>query len=178
MSFSSIPFFSHLYDGPISLTDRSPEPDKLTQISSTVEQFPDYIPEGPVRKARVVQAVAIRPNYLSSAVAGHTYFIHEDGHRYSIPVISLQVQEDLLFGYDDGLYTAGVDFDTWRLENPEAPFPGERPPWSLLPYNSNRRGDQWSIRDGWNILRPFRMGLRSTKGSDSEFMATPAVFCP
>ena len=48
------------------------------------------------------------------------------------------MQEDALFDYYDGIYTAGIDGDAWRVANPDDPAP----PWRV-PANYTRRGVAW-----------------------------------
>ena len=128
-------FQSYVYSSPITIIDRSPEPDKLTQMSSTWDYEPDYFPGSPVRKGTVVRARAVKPGALPSSAETHTFFVFpEHGHNpFTVPVISISVQEDALFDYYDGIYVPGVDFDHWRW----ASGAGERM------GNFHRRGDDW-----------------------------------
>jgi len=66
---------------------------------------------------------------IPSKTVSKTYFVWSEGNPYDIPVISLQIQENYLFDYNDGIYTAGVDFDTWRAENPDN-NQAYRPQWN------------------------------------------------
>ncbi len=166
-------YTSHLYGEGISLGDRSPEPDKLTRISATV-QTPDYMPPDPVYKGQVVRARAFREGMLPSAIVTHSYFFHPDGAgRFSLPILSVAIQEDWLFDYHLGIYTPGLDADQWRLDNP-----GETFTW---PYRGNfrRRGDEWEYRthlelfEGPGKERSFSqdLGLRIHGGATRSFPA-------
>ncbi len=127
------------YSHPLAITDRSHQPDKLTGKSSTFHLNPPYFPQEPVTKATVVRARTVKDGALPSRVATHTFFVLAEGReRYSLPVISLSMQEDALFDYYDGIYTAGIDGDAWRLANPDDPAP----PWRV-PANYTRRGVAW-----------------------------------
>jgi hypothetical protein len=128
---------SFLYDDPVQIINRSGQPDKLAQMSSTV-QDPDYFPDDPVFKGTVLRAVALKEGFLPSDVKTHTYFISSDvTTRFSLPVISLAIQEDVLFDYEKGIYTAGADADKWREENPGKDFT-----WPFA-GNWRRRGLEW-----------------------------------
>ena len=130
-------YTSFLYEDPIQIINRSGQPDKLAQMSSTVQNT-DYFPDDPVFKGTVLRAVALKEGYLPSDVKTNTYFISSDGtQRFSLPVISLAIQENVLFDYEMGIYTAGIDADIWREENPGKDFS-----W---PYAGNwrRRGFEW-----------------------------------
>ena len=118
-------FESLTYSGPIAIEDRSTKEDKLTNISSTYHNNPYYFPSNPVYKGTTVRAQTIKPGTPPSETVTNTYFIHNDTHnRYSLPVVALSVQEDLLFDYDKGLYVAGKYFEDWRIANPFAPADG------------------------------------------------------
>ncbi len=130
-------FISSIVDGPLLIADRTEEPDRIARISATV-QYPDYLPDDPVFKGRVVRARAWKDGMLPSDIITHSYFVSSvDEERFSLPVVSLTTQENHLFDYNDGIYTPGVDADRWRENNPHQTFP-----W---PYYGNfrRRGDEW-----------------------------------
>jgi hypothetical protein len=60
------------------------------------------------------------PGFLPSDVVTQTYFFeHENFGKYTIPIISLNSDEEHYFGYEKGIYNAGEDFDNWRLLNPD-----------------------------------------------------------
>jgi len=114
-------FATLLYSTPIEIIDRSTLPNKISSISSTFNQIPFYIPTEPVFKGTVVRTKAVKEGILSSETVTHTYFITpEEVNRYSIPVVSISLDEAMFFDYDNGIYVAGKDFDDWRTENPEA----------------------------------------------------------
>jgi hypothetical protein len=59
----------------------------------------------------------------------------------------LQTQEDNLFDYNKGTYTSGVDFDTWRKNNPDN-NQSYRPEWN----NYARTGSLWEYPVNVEIL--------------------------
>ncbi len=121
-------------------------------ISSTYDYNPNYFPSYPVDKAIVVKARAEKEDALSSEVVSHTYFVKNGGlNPYTLPVISISAQEDLLFDYYKGIYVAGVDFATWRSANPSVSADGGKP------ANYNREGDEWEY--------PAHMELFETSGN-------------
>jgi hypothetical protein len=126
---------TNIYSESIAIYDKSSEPDKLTQMSSTIDNNPVYFPDSPVHKGMVVRARAIKAGCLDSPVTSATFFIGEND--CDIPVISLIIQEDALFDYENGIYTAGMIFDNWRENNPTANSS------QLSPANYHSRGDLW-----------------------------------
>lgn len=108
------------YNAPIEIADRSELPNKLASISSTLHQTPYYFPINPIFKGTVVRAKAVKEGFISSETVTSTYFISpEESDRYSLPVVSISLDEDSFFDYENGIYVAGKDFDDWRMENPE-----------------------------------------------------------
>jgi hypothetical protein len=131
-------YSSYHYSDSLLIDNRSDDPDSLTCFSSTFDVSPNYIPENPVFKGTVVRAKAFKTGALSSKVKTSTYFVDGTGRqRYSLPVISINLGKNELFDYEDGIYTAGTDYDTWRLNNPDAPHN-----W-LTQANFHRKGVMW-----------------------------------
>lgn len=121
-------FWTRVYTQPLSVVDRSTAPDKLTAKSTTYELNPPYFPQQPVFKGTVVRARAIKDGAYPSPVSTRTFFVAPEGRdRFSLPVVALSMQEDTLFDYYDGIYTAGTDFDTWRAANPNVPVHALQP---------------------------------------------------
>ncbi|MCC5916196.1 MAG: CotH kinase family protein [Cryomorphaceae bacterium] len=134
-SFLGANYQSHIYSGGINIVNRSVAQDSLTKKNSS--QHPMYFPPGPVRKGTVVRA-KVYIGDIGSKTATQTYFVWPNGNPYNIPVISLTTPEKYLFDYNDGIYTAGVDFDNWRTNNPTN-TQWWRPEWN----NYWRRGREW-----------------------------------
>jgi len=112
---------THVYNSPIPIYDRSPEPDKLTQISSTWENHPWYSPSSPVKKGITVRAKAIKQGAVPSIAETQTFFVTPNGENpYSLPIFTFTIQEDELFDYFTGIYVPGQAFDNWRARNPNA----------------------------------------------------------
>lgn len=108
------------YSSPLNIVDRSSQPNKIANISSTFDFVAPYIPTSPIFKGTVVKAKLVKSGALSGKTATRTFFVNPEGaNRFSLPVISISINEDMLFDYEDGIYTAGIDFDTWRAENPD-----------------------------------------------------------
>ncbi len=132
-------FLSHEYNinDNINIKDRTNEENKLSNISSTVQE-PYYSPDYPLFKGTVVRARTFQEGMLPSDIITNTYFVTPDSiNRFNIPVISLSIQEDYLFEYNYGIYTPGKYADQWRLNNPNDTFS-----WPFA-GNFYRRGDRW-----------------------------------
>ncbi len=139
-------YTSIIYSQAINVYDKSLEPDQVT--TKNTNQDPLYIPPSPVRKATVIKARAYVSG-IASKIASETFFVWSGGNPYNIPVLSLQIQENLLFGYNEGIYTSGIDFDTWRLENPNN-TQSYRPEWN----NYWRRGRDYEYPVNLEIFEP------------------------
>jgi hypothetical protein len=130
------------YAAPLAIVDRTSEPDRLTGRSTTIDRSPDhYTPAAPVFKGTAVRVRAVREGYLPSDIVTRTFFVAQgDGPRFDLPVVSLVIAENALFDYTTGIHVAGVDYDTWRQQNPTA-----TPQVWNRPANFHRRGPEWEV---------------------------------
>lgn len=167
-------YTSNTYNTLVNIHDRSAEADELA-IKNT-RQHPLYTPVNPVRKATVVKARAFIDGVGSKTIA-KTFFVWSEGNPYQIPVVSLQIQENYLFDYNDGIYTSGVDFDTWRENNPDN-NQWYRPEWS----NYWRSGSDWEYpvnveffeAEGLNSVMSVNAGFR-IHGNNSRAQAIKSL---
>lgn len=112
-------FKTFQYSTPLAIVDRSALPNKIASISTTYSFNPTYIPASPIYKGTVVRAKLIKAGALDSQTETRTYYISPSGvNRFSLPVLSLSIDENKLFDYNTGISVAGVDFETWRSANP------------------------------------------------------------
>ena len=105
-------YTSETYTGPIPVSDRSGEPNKISFISSTSDGNPGYLPVEPIKKGTVVRARAYLDG-AASPVSTATFFISgQQAFDYTLPIVSVCFNEDGLFDYHQGIYVAGVDHVT------------------------------------------------------------------
>lgn len=104
-------YTSHVYREPLTLVDRSSDPNHLSHISTTGHYDPPYFPTEPVFKGTVVRAKVVKPN-ATSRIETNTFLISPMAeYRYSLPIISFGIQEDALFDYEEGIYVSGTDHE-------------------------------------------------------------------
>lgn len=116
---------SRLYTGEeIEIINRSEEPNKYTDIWCTPVDFwkgegNTYDPE-PVYKATVVKARLYFPEEgsWSEKVWTNTYLI---GASYTMPIVSLSLDESLLFDEEEGIYVPGKIFEEFASSGMELP---------------------------------------------------------
>jgi len=107
------------YTAPLAIVDRSSQPNDVSGMSSTFDFSPTYIPTSPVFKGTTVRVKVIKPGYLPSKTITKTYFVTPQGsNKFSLPVVSINLNEDRFFDYNNGIFVAGKDFDDWRTANP------------------------------------------------------------
>lgn len=112
-------FRTQQYSAPLAIADRSPLPNKLANIATSYDYTPLYIPTSPIFKSTVVRAKLVKPGALESKTVTKTYYVTPLGaSRFTLPIISLSLDENKLFDYNEGISVAGVDFDTWRTAHP------------------------------------------------------------
>jgi hypothetical protein len=100
------------YESPIAVSDRTPQPNRISLIASTSDSNPSYLPAAPVKKATVVRARAYVDGRPGPSSAG-TYFVSGSGaFDYPVPLVSMLFNEADFFDYQNGIYVAGVDHVT------------------------------------------------------------------
>ena len=108
------------YVQPLEISDRSNVPNKIASIATTFNNIPYYIPSNPIAKSTVVKAIAYKNGALSGKPVTKNYFYSETGSSaYTLPVVAVNIDENLMFDYDRGLHVAGKKFDDWRAANPD-----------------------------------------------------------
>lgn len=133
-------FQSLTYTTPLTIVDRTAEPNDLAKMSSTFSNDPSYyLPSFPVLKGTVIRARAFKTGALTSQIVTNSYFVVPGGlSSFSTPIMSISLSENKFFDYEDGIYVAGKDFDDWRLANPTLSVEDD----FLYSGNYSRRGDE------------------------------------
>lgn len=141
---------SPVYSAPIAVTDRAGDPNVFSLIRSSPEDLWKE-PEGEIRKATVVRAIAIRPGVGAGPVLTHTYFVGADAAGgANLPVFSIAVDEDDFWDYERGIYVPGKVYDD--LFDPTLPSYRRQ-------ANYNQRGDAWE--------RPASVEMFEADGSEA-----------
>ncbi len=139
---------SHIYTGTIDLKGLFERDNKISKISTTFHSNPPYLPKSSVNKSVVIRAIAYKDGEESKALT-HTYFLQQPEYSNSdVYMVSLSVDENLLFDYKDGISVAGADFGQWRKDNPLAPAN------YYSPANYNRRGDIYEYPIFFELYNP------------------------
>jgi len=124
---------SFAYDGPITIGSGKNDENYFSEITGTAPQWVG--PEGEVFKITVVRAIQKTPDGTVSDIATHSYIIDENNpDRYSLPVVSIAVDEDSLFDYERGIYVKGKIYDEFYDPNTS---------WWHRPANYTQRGVDW-----------------------------------
>lgn len=133
------------YTAPITIDDRSHEPNKISMYG---EITPDNAvpkssaPDFPVDKATVVKAVTVDENGLQSAAAVQTFLIGFDSkmpYYQQVPVISLITDESNLFDRDTGIYVLGNTYEKWQNGSEY----DTAVPDYFMPANYTQHGKEW-----------------------------------
>jgi hypothetical protein len=121
------------YDGPLTIADRSDEPDRLTSIETSFFWGEHQDPLGPVAKATVVRA---RTLYGRERV--EVFFVGEQHRRDLLPVLHLAADAEHLFDHDRGIYVPGRLHEEYLASDEFDP--DHR--WNV-PANYRGRGRAW-----------------------------------
>lgn len=110
---------SFSYSTPISISERTSQPNDLAKMSSTYHHTPNYIPTTNIFKGTVLKVRAFKAGAVPSPIITKTYVVSAQGaSRFTLPLVSLSLTESKFFDYEDGIFVAGKDFDDWRALNP------------------------------------------------------------
>ena len=114
---------SYKYEGPITITNRSGEPN-IWSAMGEIGTENTYIPDFPIDKGTVLKAIAITDSGESEVVS-NTYFVGLDDYGYEgISVMSVSMDPNDLFDYDKGIYVLGkvnenylnkMNLDPWEF---------------------------------------------------------------
>lgn len=119
---------SLVYTEPILIQDASNNANKYSTQTDVCLEFNDElkelgvvvdsgysVPEHPVDKATIVKAVCIDKNGNCSDVITGVYFVGFDNKSGydNIHIVSIVTDPDNLFGYENGIYVAGKEFDEY-----------------------------------------------------------------
>ena len=156
------PETSQEYTGPIHIEDSSSRPNV---ISARTDLSPgsDYTPAETVDKAVIIRAAAYDPygNRISRSVTGSYFIGYQNRSEYDdYPVVSLVVDPDDLFDYENGIYVNGITLDKYK----EMTHEDER----------SEHVQEFSTSGGGHLLRyeqsnAFRHGKKQERKSSVSF---------
>ncbi|MDQ3101849.1 MAG: CotH kinase family protein, partial [Bacteroidota bacterium] len=163
---------AYINSGSIAINNISGSPNVLSSRTTTFtfDQPPAYVPTELVRKATVIRARAFKDGYIPSEVVTHTYLITPDGGSpFELPVLSITTDKDHLFDHGEGIYTAGLDFDQWRMWNTTDAAHGQSPanwqretevPISFEWFENSAPASTISLNAGMRIHGGFSRSLK------------------
>ncbi len=126
---------STVYDQPFLLENRSANRNYLSAIPTSPRWKP---PIGDVCKGTVLRAIAVDDKNGKSRELVSTFFVDDADKKYTLPVISITVNQKDLFGFNKGIYVLGnnyVDKDNYTRKNLPLDLP-----WWEFPANYLMRG--------------------------------------
>ena len=178
---------SKKYKGAIELRDAS----ERDNIYANEVMYPTYkAPNFKVDKACVIKAIAVNKfTGARSKVASHVYFAgFEDKKEYEgVEIMSLVLDPQDLFGYEEGIYTMGRRYDEYKEMGGFVGLPDEEIPdnfedgegncfYRLNFTNSEYKGRQWEkpavmtmFNDKHELLDRNDIGIRIS-GESTRFV--------
>lgn len=99
---------ANVYSEPVLIDSKQHERNRLSAIPTSPRWKP---PIGDVFKGTVLRAVVVDENNFKSPELVRTFFVDKKGKsRYSLPVITITINEDDFFGYKNGIYVLGKSY--------------------------------------------------------------------
>ncbi len=140
------------YKSPIHIDKNIQERDLLSGIPTSPRWRP---PIGDVFKGTVIRAICVTPDHKKSKEFVRTFFVDNLGSkRYTLPILSLTVNKSDLFGYKNGIYVLGKNYEDKRdYIKKRIPL---NLPWWKYPSNYQKRGS--------NAGRPVHIELYEPSG--------------
>lgn len=113
--------WTYEYTDSIQIEDKSNEFSIINHIATSVKKNGSYSNGKPFR-GMVVRAVAYDAvNQVYSEIITRYYYITPEGNnRYSLPITSIGIDNNELFGYEEGINVPGKTFDDWRIDHPNS----------------------------------------------------------
>lgn len=140
------------YTAPVTVYDRSKEPNHYRSIKNVVLDYDQYqADETPVDKAFIIKAVAVNAQGISSKPVTATYFVNLNQYKNK-KIISLIADPQDLFG-ENGIYVTGKEYDDWyhsdrSTDEPEANFEKYGREWEIkasLSFIEGALNDEQSV---------------------------------
>lgn len=125
---------SEEYTDKILIQEKTKDADVLSLIPTSPRWKP---PVDNVFKGTTVRAICVNENNFKSAEFVKTYFVKQK--NYSFPVLALTINKDDFFGYKDGIYVMGKNYEDKR-DYIRKNIPLSISWWSY-PSNYLKRGD-------------------------------------
>lgn len=173
---------SEKYSSPISISDRSDEPNVYsarTDISADTVKAP----KEKVDKAAIIRAVAVDSQGRTSNIITKTYFIGKTNAAMykNMKVVSLVTDPDNLFDYEKGIYVKGKVYDdTYGTHNdPQNPQDPQNPggPGGPGGWGGGIGGWGGGIGGWGGFVNPWEMEANYTQhGKEWERPATLEMF--
>lgn len=126
---------SAIYTQPFSINNRTGNRNYLSAIPTSPRWKP---PIGNVFKATIIRAIAVDERNNKSSELVKTFFVYDGGKKYSLPVVSITINQKDLFGFNKGIYVLGnnyIDKDNYTRKNLSLDLP-----WWEYPANYLMRG--------------------------------------
>ena len=139
--------WTYEYTDSIFIENRTFEESTLADIYTTVLRHGIYSNET-LFKGTILRASAYsEATQEYSEVVSRSYFVEPNiQNRYTVPVISISLDNDKFYGYEDGIGVPGILFDNWRTDNPDAPING------FAPANYQLRGSSSEVEIHFNYF--------------------------
>lgn len=128
---------STLYDQPIIIENKTNNRNYLSEIPTSPRWKP---PIDNIFKGTVLRTIAINEKNEKSEELVRTFFVEDvSNKKYTLPVIAITVNQKDFFGYNDGIYVLGKNFndkDNYIRKNIPLDLP-----WWEYPSNYLSRGN-------------------------------------
>ena len=148
-SLETNPESTKIYSKPFLVSSPSKKTPNLSLIETTSHKLPTvtdsrlYYGVPPKNEVYLDFATPIRVRAIDGVESVSILFIGRELVRNTLPVISIVLDPDYLFDYENGIYVAGKTYDEWALDQIQQGVDlSQIEPWQVS-ANYNERGLSW-----------------------------------
>ena len=166
---------SQHYQGPLQLTDRTPEPSILFTPDAVAPMeigCVKLIDDPTLPKAHVLRAAFIADDGTSGPIMSRTFFVGQDiaARLGDVPIISIVTDPSNLFDYESGILVRGRIYDEWVQTEEAAAILDDVRLWAHIQGNFSQKGKDWErpasidVLDQGSLKCSFPCGIRVKGG--------------
>lgn len=151
---------SAIYDKPFEIADITDKRNYLSAIPTSPRWMP---PLGNVFKGTILRAISVDAKNYKSDELKRSFYVLNEKQKYSLPVISIVINQKDFFGYNKGIYVLGKTYlDKDNYIRKQLPL---NLPWWDYPANYMERGSD-AERDAFiEFFEPSgKLGFQSNVG--------------
>lgn len=108
---SSRSIFSYNFTSPVTITNPASSPNNVSTINQTNKRDP-FLPSVNIPKIGIISFAATKEGYMPSKTVSRAFAFN---NTHTLPITAINIQEDYLFEYNNGISIAGKVYEDYFL---------------------------------------------------------------